>query len=187
MPRVHDPKNEECLYQHENAGGGWIETCVCPPTIQHEECERLGDSKDICACCPCGCEIKLTDKHYSCFHGQKCSEADCPQEKQDWETDFWLKHESGYFKAQVEGMTECHSPARIVAFIRTLLQEAKDEGRREGQLDPRSKTVINARLEVIAEVEKLVEENKFNDSWGVDAIYVDIFLGKLRSLKTNLK
>lgn len=106
----HDPKNKECQrYICEDELCDIDHNCSCPPTIQHEE-EMQGD-------------IETCSKHYV---------KDCPecfvQEKQDWENDILTEY-GVHFKDSPDELKW------LIDDIRTLLQEAKEEGRRDRKHD----------------------------------------------------
>ena len=83
----HSEENKECPQnncgQFANCNNYACEGehgCTCQQRNECRQCELEGNTglSDILSCCPCGCEMHVTDEHYSCFHGQKCFELVCP-------------------------------------------------------------------------------------------------------------
>lgn len=209
MPKVHDPKNEDCkisieMERFKKGSPIFINEadCTCSPTIQHEEknkechcnayeghpqcsfctCSRQGEPK-VDMSCPCGCGIFMTEKHYSCFHGQECGEADCPhqdnhkckafegsstekprclecgkttQEKQDWEARAFILASNCW---DMDWMPDKSARKLFIDFIRKEKELSKEEGRM-AQAQASYQAGVNYAMEfhVNGECEKRIKE-----------------------------
>ena len=111
-------EKHKCCEHCKNEQAHAPHTLGCPPIAE----EKHEKENTVDMSCPCGCGMNMTEKHYSCFHGQECGEVNCPTAPSDWEL-------------KLDNMTygELHRRTAIKKLIRQQIAQAKEEGRREAK------------------------------------------------------
>lgn len=128
MSQKHNPENEDCLFQMEGAGGGWIETCKCPDDWSKKAQAR--DESDDLALKESDAK-QWADRTMNQIKDQQSlsskvlfspQEHDETQEEKTWEEEL---EQQDWFKT----FTQEWQDEQCVAFITQAIEKAREEGR----------------------------------------------------------
>lgn len=164
MPKVHDPKNEDCkisieMERFKKGSPIFINEadCTCSPTIQHEEKNKechcnAYEGHPQCSFCTCSRQDEaLIPEQVKMLEGEDRYTIELPRnygksmftsptgEKQDWEARAFILASNCW---DMDWMPDKSARKLFIDFIRKEKELSKEEGRREerhkiyGDIDP---------------------------------------------------